>query len=217
MLDFDLHAPAGSSDGARVVVLLHGRGADKDDMFRLGRLLDEDALVVAPRAPFEAAPWGYGPGWAWYRFIAGNRPEPETFSRSLAALGEFLLELPERLPARPGELVLGGFSQGGTMSLGFALREPGGVDRVVNFSGFLADHPEVAATPETVADTAIFWGHGRRDPNIPHALAVEGRALLQGAGARLTAKDYPIGHWIDDQEIRDVREWLRVRQSAGGE
>jgi phospholipase/carboxylesterase len=95
------------------------------------------------------------------------------------------------------------------MSLAYALRHPGAVPFVVNFSGFLADHPSVQVAPERVKGTRIFWGHGTEDPAIPFALAQEGRELLRQAGADLTARDYPMGHWIDGNELHDVVTWLR--------
>jgi phospholipase/carboxylesterase len=208
MLEFDRHVPEGAQDGAPLIVLLHGRGSDKDDLMGLAPHLPADAVVVAPRAPFHGAPWGYGPGWAWYRFLGRNRPEPGSFSESLTRLEEFLEALPKRLPVRPGSLTLGGFSQGGTLSLAYALTRPGRVPAVLNFSGFLADHPDVRATPDSVAGTRIFWGHGTQDPNIPFMLAQEGRAILEEAGADLQAHDYPIGHWIDPQELRDAVAWM---------
>lgn len=215
MLDFDRRIPDDARDGAPLIVLLHGRGSDKDDLMGLAPHLPPDALVVAPRAPFPGAPWGYGPGWAWYRYLERDRPEPESFSASLRALDGFLDALPDRLPVRPGMLALGGFSQGGTLSLAYALAHPGRVRAALNFSGFLADHPEVRLTAESVAGTSVFWGHGTDDPSIPFALAVEGRRALDDAGADLEARDYRIGHWIDPQELRDAVDWLgRVRSAA---
>src|SRR5690606_8729132 len=108
--------------------------------------LPAGVIIAAPQAPFPGAPWGYGPGWAWYRYLGQDRPESESFTASQEALGDFLEELPDHLPVRPGRIALGGFSQGGTMSLGYALRTPGRVSHVLNFSGFLADHPEVPVT-----------------------------------------------------------------------
>ena len=75
-------------------------------------------------------------------------------------------------------------------------------------SGFLADHPSVAATPETVAGTRFFWGHGLTDPMIPHATGEQGRAALRAAGADLTTGDYPIGHWIEPGELAEASNWL---------
>lgn len=208
MLEFDRAIPENVRDGAPLIVLLHGRGSDKHDLMGLRAHLPQHAMVVAPRAPFSGVPWGYGPGWAWYRFLGRNRPEPDSFEASQQNLGEFLDALPSSLPAEPGPLVLGGFSQGGTMSLAYALRNPGRVAGVLNFSGFLADHPSVRVTPETAGAAQIWWGHGTQDPNIPFALAIEGRDILRGAGAELEARDYAIGHWIDPSELRDAVEWL---------
>ncbi|MCG0239574.1 MAG: alpha/beta fold hydrolase [Firmicutes bacterium] len=220
MLRYDQYIPAGARDGAPLIVLLHGRGSHKGDLMGLQPYLLPEAMVVSPEAPFPGEPWGYGPGWAWYRFLGRNRPEPESFAASLEQLHAFLTELPRRLPVRPGPLILGGFSQGGTVSLAYALCHPGAVQFVINFSGFLADHPSVQATPDRVRGTRFFWGHGTQDPAIPFALAAEGWQALAQAGADLTARDYPIGHWIDPGELQDAVVWLRqglgrTEQGAG--
>jgi len=200
--------PENARDGAPLIVLLHGRGSEMGDLMRMRPSLPPEAIVVTPQAPFPAAEWGYGPGWAWYRFLGGTMPEPETFEAGQAALAEYLAALPESLPVRPGPIVLGGFSQGGTSSLAYALRNPGQLAGVLIFSGFLADHPSVRATPETVADTRFFWGHGRADPMIPFEYAEAGRQALRDAGAELETYDTPGGHAIDPAELRAARRWL---------
>jgi phospholipase/carboxylesterase len=205
---YEWYAPPGDPAGVPVVVLLHGRGADRKDLFGLRRHLPPAWAVLAPDAPYPAAPWGYGPGWAWYRYLGRNRPHPADFSASLASIDRLLDALPAILGGKPGAVVLGGFSQGGTVSMGYALSRRGRIHSVLNFSGFLADHPDVQATAGTVAGTRFFWGHGRSDPAIPFELAVEGRALLAAAGAALEARDYDIGHWIDPVELADAVAWL---------
>jgi phospholipase/carboxylesterase len=215
MLEYEIQLPQGSSATAHVIVLLHGRGSNRHDLFSLRERLPADWTVLAPEAPFPAAPWGYGPGSAWYRFLGRNRPEPESFSQSLRALHEFLTAVPTLVGGPPERLTVGGFSQGGTLSLGYALAHPSSVPNVLNLSGFLADHPEVAATPETVKGTRFFWGHGHLDGNIPFELAVDGRAALKRAGADLTERDYPIGHWIDPVELEDAIEWVNAKQQIG--
>jgi phospholipase/carboxylesterase len=207
-LDFEKHIPESVRPGAPVIVLLHGRGSNRFDLLRLRTGLPSAAIIVAPEAPFPAAPWGYGPGSAWYRYLGEDRPDPVSFEQSQQLLGEFLGRLPSVLPVAPGVLFLGGFSQGGTMSLGHALREPGAVSHVVNFSGFLPVHPKIEVTPETVARTRIFWGHGTDDANIPWGMAQRGREELRKVGADLEARDYPIGHWIDPHELADATDWI---------
>lgn len=208
MLKYEQVVPGGVREGAPLVVLLHGRGTDRFDLLGLAPLLAPNAVVVTAEAPHPGAPWGYGPGWAWYRFVGTDAPEPESFEASQQALAAFLAELPARLPVRTGPLVLGGFSQGGTMSLGYALRNPGTVPLVLCLSGFLPRHPTVRAAAETVRGTRFFWGHGTMDPAIPFALGQDGRAALRAAGAELETRDYPMGHGISPEEATDVRDWM---------
>lgn len=209
MLLYESDVPANVQAGADLIVLLHGRGSHMGDLMGLRPYLPAGAMVVAPQAPFSGVKWGYGPGWAWYRFLGESRPEPESFESSQEQLRSFLtVDLPERLPVKSGRLILGGFSQGGVMSMAYALRNPGEVDSVLNFSGFLANHPSVKATPESVKGSRFWWGHGTQDPMIAFELAQEGRAALTAAGADLTTRQYPIGHSIDAAELRDAVAWI---------
>lgn len=208
MLQHLLRVPGGVSDGAPVAVLLHGRGSHRGDLQGLRDGLPAGTILVTPEAPHPGAPWGYGPGWAWYRYAGEDRVDPETLAQSLQALDGFLDALPTLLPVAPGPVFLGGFSQGGTTSLAWALTRPGKVAGVLNFSGFLVDDPSVPVTAQGASETPIFWGHGFADPNIPFPLAERGRGRLQAVGATLEARDYRIGHWIEPGELDDARVWM---------
>jgi len=206
--------PADPADGAPVAVLLHGRGADRHDLLGLARGLPEGTLVVTPQAPHPGGAWGYGGGWAWYRYLGEDRVVTETLLESLEALDAFLEELPAFLPVRPGPLFLGGFSQGGTTSLAYALTRREKDLPVLNFSGFLVDDSAIPVG-EAARELRVFWGHGLQDPAIPHALGRKGRAALQAAGARVTTSDHDIGHWIDPVELRRASEWMRGVMGEG--
>jgi phospholipase/carboxylesterase len=196
-------------EGGPLLVLLHGRGSDERDLFPLGRMLHPDATTVSVRAPFPAAPWGYGPGYAWYRFLGGTTPESESFEHGQETLGALISALPSRLRRSSSRVILGGFSQGGTSALAFMMRNPGRVHAVLVFSGFLADHPSVAVTRERVQDTPIFWGHGTADAAVPFAAAEAGWQELHAAGAMLDARTYRgMSHTISEEELRDAKTWL---------
>lgn len=216
--------------GAPRVVLLHGRGADRRDLLPIADGLPDGTTLITPEAPHPGAPWGYGPGWAWYRYRAEDRLDPETLEESLERLGAFLDALPELLPpsqnaASPdasspdapspnasspntsSPLFLGGFSQGGTTALAWALRNPGRVAGAAVLSGFLASNADLPVQ-EGAPGLRVFWGHGVHDPAIPHALGERGRQALEAAGARLDAHDYPAGHGVTAEEIRDLSAWM---------
>lgn len=201
--------------GAPLLVLLHGRGSDENDLLSLGSMLDPAATVVTPRAPFPAAQWGYGPGWAWYRFIGGTTPEPETFEAGQEKLAEFLRWLPAGVDRTDASLVIGGFSQGGTSSLAWSLRHPGQAAAVLVFSGFVADHPSVRITPDT-ATSPVWWGHGTADGSIPFAYAEAGWQALSDAGAELTTlRMAGVGHTITREEVDAAAEFLK-RETGNG-
>ncbi len=196
-------------DEGPVLVLLHGRGSDERDLFPLGPLLHPDVTTVSVRAPFDAAPWGYGPGYAWYRFLGGTTPEAASFDEGQDQLRAFIEQLPAQLGRPVPQLLLGGFSQGGTSSLAFMMRNPGTVRGVLVFSGFLADHPSVAISAERVGSTPIFWGHGTADSAIPFAIAEKGWQELRAVNANLKTHIYRgMTHTISEEEVRDAAAWV---------
>jgi len=113
MLDFLKTVPASATDGSPVLVLLHGRGSHMGDLQGLSRVLPPDGSLIRPQAPHSGAPWGYGPGWAWYRYMGEDRVESESLRNSLVALENLMAGLPDVVGFEPGSIVLGGFSQGG--------------------------------------------------------------------------------------------------------
>lgn len=208
-LRYEVEGADAAGDGAPVAVFLHGRGADRHDLRGLHRALPEGTVLVTPEAPHPGAPWGYGPGWAWYRYVAEDRVVPETLDHSLTRLEQFLAALPETLGFEPGPVVLGGFSQGGTTSLAYALTRPGSVAGVAVLSGFLVDAPDlVPVSGEALEGVPVFWGHGTQDSAISHALGMRGRTRLHALGVDLTDRDYPMGHQIALPELRDLASWM---------
>lgn len=203
-LGYQVKAPDRARTGSTVAVLLHGRGSDEADLQGLAPLLPEDWALVTPQAPFPGASWGYGAGYAWYRYLEEDRVAGDTLRDSLGKLDDFLVEVPDLVGFQPGRLVLGGFSQGGTISLAYAISRPGSVAAALNFSGFLPSAVELDETGASPPPTPIFWGHGTGDPAIPISLAERGRGRLRRAGAELVARDYRIGHWIVSEEVADA-------------
>ena len=198
-----------AKDGSPVLVLLHGRGSHMGDLQGLSRVLPPHGSLVTPQAPHPGGPWGYGPGWAWYRYLGDDVAEPASLQASLAAVDEFMAGLPQLVGFQPGSLVLGGFSQGGTTSLAYVLNRPGTVDGVVNLSGFLVSGESLDVHPDSLGDTPLFWAHGTQDPAVPFALAIRGRERIQAVGRRMETRNYPMGHWVSPEEMTDLEDWLK--------
>src|SRR5216683_844279 len=109
------------SSAQRLLLLVHGYGADERDLGGLLPYLDPEGrfLTVLPRGPV-AAP----PGFAWYDIggIGEGHREDVTFLDSLEQLDALLDEVCDEHGKARGEAIVGGFSQGGGLAVALGLR-----------------------------------------------------------------------------------------------
>ena len=202
-------APTGPPRGA--VVLLHGFGADEQDMLGLALRLPRDLLCVALQAPL-ALPWA---GRAWYPLdLAAAAPAAlptEAAARACRlALGAIIASVeavPGRFGVAPGRTVLVGFSQGAAMAAA-ALLAPGApqIAGYALLSGYLVDPS--APAPPAKRRTSVFIAHGTEDGLLPVDLGRSLREQVEALGIPVTYREYPMGHVICAAELADIAAWL---------
>jgi phospholipase/carboxylesterase len=205
-LQYIVSTPSGQADSVALplVVVIHGRGADANDLADLAPMLDDGYRFVFPNAPrpFEAYP-GMTFGFSWFD---GWPPVLASILSSRALLLAFLDELVQRYPTPAGKVVLSGFSQGGMMALdtGFRTAEP--LAGIVVMSGGLyeVEMPDLAARKSQ----PVFIAHGTADDVIPVLAARRTRALLEQHGLQPEYHELPIGHNVSEEEMRLVRQFL---------
>jgi phospholipase/carboxylesterase len=191
-------APTSGGQPRQVVILLHGLGADGNDLIGLadywGRLLPE-AAFVAPNAPYPCDMAPYGHQW----FSLQDRT-PAMIQAGVRAAAPILDHFVDETLAAYGldeqNLALVGFSQGTMMSLFVALRRGAPVAGVLGYSGALVA-PE--ALPEEIrARPPVLLVHGEADEVVPFEMmpAAEG-ALRQNGVPVETIRCPGLGHAID--------------------
>lgn len=201
-----------------LVVLLHGYGANGDDLITLGdawRSRLPEVVFVAPNAP-EEIPGMYG-GLQWFPL---TMRDPGEYGRGVAGvqpvLDRFLDAELERYRVSPNRLVLVGFSQGCMIALHVGLRRPTPPTAVVGLSGLLAGHEHLLTIK---VRPPILLIHGETDDLIPVDAMHIARELLANAGLLVEWHVRPrLGHGID--EIAEglaanfIQSALRGRQSV---
>ena len=190
----------GVAEGA--LVLIHGRGANENDLLGLHDALDPERRLhgYCPRGPLS-----YPPGGAhWYAVRQVGFPDPESFAVGYGALTAWIDSLPHE------RIVIGGFSQGAVMSfaagLGVGRPRPAGL---LCFSGFI---PGVDGWE---LDTArpfppIAIGHGTYDPVISVDFGRSARERLEDAGATVLYREAPLDHAIEPAFVAQLQPWLRT-------
>jgi phospholipase/carboxylesterase len=202
--------PASGGKPRRLVILLHGLGADGNDLIGLApywaRLLP-DAEFLSPNAPFpcDMAPHGY-------QWFSSQDRTPEAVLGGVRAtapiLDAFIDEALEQRGLGSGELALVGFSQGTMMSLFVGLRRAEPVAGIVGFSGRLLA-PELLAS-ELRSRPPILLVHGTEDPLVPYSSLAAAETTLKAAGVPVeTVTSVGIGHSIDDQGLRRGGQFLK--------
>ena len=202
--------PAVGGKPKRLVILLHGLGADGNDLIGLApywaRLLPE-AEFVSPNAPFpcDMAPYGY----QW--FSAQDRSPAAVLAGVRAAAPMLDAFIDEALAARglgDADLALVGFSQGTMMSLFVGLRRAQPAAGILGFSGRLLA-PELLVN-ELRSRPRVLLVHGAEDPLVPYASLAAAEAALKEAGVPVETLTCPgIGHSIDENGLRRGGMFLR--------
>ncbi|MGH7029056.1 MAG: alpha/beta hydrolase [Stellaceae bacterium] len=202
--------PASGGKPSRLVILLHGLGADGNDLIGLAPYwapLLPDAEFLSPNAPFpcDMAPYGH----QWYS-SQDRSPVAQLAGVRAAApiLDAFIDAALEERGLDAGALALVGFSQGSVMSLYVGPRRAQQVAGIVAYSGRLVA-PELLPT-ELRSRPRILVVHGSEDPLVPFAALAEAEAGLKAAGIPVESLACPgIGHSIDEQGLRRAGQFLK--------
>ncbi|NOT59835.1 MAG: alpha/beta fold hydrolase [Acidobacteria bacterium] len=209
--------PKSAEDGEKqkppLLILLHGYGANEDDLFSLAPFVDERFFIVCVRAPIRIGMGSY----AWFRL--GFTPEgilidPNEVEAARQTLRQFVDEAVTAYHADPKAVFLLGFSQGAMMSLDLALREPSLIAGVAALSGrIMPTSSERFAPADELIGLPIFMAHGTSDPVLPIGNGRSARDQLRELPISLTYREYEMGHEICEQELRDLTEWLTLQLS----
>jgi phospholipase/carboxylesterase len=189
-----------------LVVILHGRGGDEDDLFDLAHALPRHAAYVTLRGPIVDAECGY----RWYEDRGPGRPIAASLGAAVDRVRGYLDGPDARAYAARTYLL--GFSQGMMLAGALLFADPTRYAGAVLLSGALALDGPAPATRDRLAGIPIFTGTGTFDTALPRdlVLATE-KYLRERSGAVLTERVYPRDHSIARKEIADIAEWLTER------
>jgi phospholipase/carboxylesterase len=206
--------PVAGGRAARLVILLHGRGANGEDLLDLQRFWGPvlpEAEFIAPDAPFpsDMAPGGY----EWFktadRSPASTLAGVRAITRSLDA---FIDEELEKRGLSEGDAALVGFSQGTMMALHVGLRRERSFAGIIGYAGRLIAAELLA--DELRSRPPVLLVHGTADSRIPIAAMAEAEAALQAAGVPVeTLVCVGTGHSIDQDGL--VRGGLFLHNALG--
>ena len=177
------------------LVMLHGRGADAEDILGLAGYFDvKEFSLLAPQATNNT--------WYPYSFMA---PPPENepwLSSALSLLTDVVNDIKAQ-GISPGNIFFLGFSQGACLTLEFVARNAARYGGVIAFTGgLIGDHIYLENYKGDFEGTPVFIASSDPDPHVPVARINETAEVLEKMNARVTKKIYKdMGHTINQDEI----------------
>jgi phospholipase/carboxylesterase len=188
----------------QLIVLLHGYGADGNDLIGLGQAWVAALPHCAFASPHAPDFFPFGNGRQWYPLPTSYDRTAEDVMRALrdgvptaaVAVDAFLDAELARLQLGNEALALVGFSQGATLALYAGLRRP--VRAVLAYSGALGALPSPLLEPKP----KVFLQHGAEDTVVPVAALNAAAESLRDGGIDVRTRIVPrMGHGIDPEGV----------------
>ncbi|RAR48530.1 alpha/beta hydrolase [Flavobacterium lacus] len=208
-LQYLIREPKTIQENNPLLLLLHGYGSNKEDLFSFAAELPEEYYVISVQAPHDLM---YG-SYAWYaiNFDADENKfsDLNQAKESRDLIVDFIDELVAKYPIDKDKITLIGFSQGAILSYAIALSYPEKISKIVAMSGYL--NTEMAKEnfeQKNFSNLKIFASHGTVDQVIPVDWAIKTNPILEKLGIKCVYKEYPVGHGVAPQNFYDFRNWL---------
>ncbi|WP_166359258.1 alpha/beta hydrolase [Pseudomonas akapageensis] len=200
------------------VIWLHGLGADRYDFLPVAEALQERLLTtrfVLPQAPNRAVTINGGYEMpSWYDILAMS-PARAINREQLEESADFVITLIEEQRANgidPSRIFLAGFSQGGAVVLHTAFLKwqgpLGGVVALSTYAPTFHDHLQLSASQQRIP---VLCLHGQYDDVVQNSMGRTAYEFLKEWGVTVTWQEYPMGHEVLPEEIRDIGVWLGER------
>jgi phospholipase/carboxylesterase len=204
--------PKTQVDKPVMLLMLHGYGSNKEDLFSFAHDLPDELLIISAEAPINM---GFG-GYAWYPIHFDTDQNKFTDIPAAIkvrdALVQFIDAMQEKYHFDTKKSMLMGFSQGAILSYALALTYPERINNIIALSGyFLEEICELDDVKEKYENLKIFASHGTVDPVIPIQWARETQEKLNRLNIDLVYKEYPVGHGVSPDNFTDFKTWILDR------
>ncbi len=187
------------------LVLLHGFGADENDLFDL-KYLFPNTHVVSYQAPIDLTPYGYFGGRAWFplEFTAyGIEYNEEEVNKAINIVTDEISALRDSFD----KLYICGFSQGAILTHALFLNSEVSLDGIAGLSGRFNESIFKDELKKNIEDKPVFLSHGTVDEVIPVDSGRKIFSYYKESKANVFAKEYQMGHGIDPECQRDLKNW----------
>ena len=202
MSNRDLSRPHVFEKGSnrRVLLLLHGTGADEFDLLSLGKAIDPEASLLSPRGMHLEN----GMNRFFERYPDGSFNEA-SIDLAVAELADFINVAKDHYQLSDQTLNAVGFSNGANTAAALMLKHPSLLESAVLFG---STRPYKEPPTADLTGKRIWLANGDNDPYAPNHISENWLNQLREMGAEAHWLRHPGGHQISSQHVMEISKNL---------
>tara|TARA_A100001011_G_scaffold367418_1_gene420825 strand:+ start:119 stop:766 length:648 start_codon:yes stop_codon:yes gene_type:complete len=208
-LDYNIKKPNDITSECKVIIMLHGYGSNKEDLFSFSDYMNPKALIISVQAPHKM---DYG-SYCWW---ALNFDESMNLSievsqarESINQLHKFISEyLVDNYNFSLNNIFLLGFSQGAMVAYTLSINYPDFYKKVIGLSGKI---PYEIINYNKENDYSLhnyFCSHGIFDQVIPIDIGRDSSSWFTNKKIKHVFLEFQSQHGVSPENFEEMKSWI---------
>ena len=193
----------------KVIIMFHGYGSNKDDLFSFAKFMNPNFLIISIQAPIQMDYNSY----CWWSLNLNNdmqlQMDVKEAKNSLNELNRFIsADLSVKYNFGLNQVYLLGFSQGCMISYALSINFPKNYKKAVGLSGKIPHEIINFNEKFDYSNHNFFCSHGLNDQVIPIEIARESDRWFSEKNINHKYLEFESAHVINSENFEQMNLWL---------
>ena len=207
--DYDVKESLSFDKNGKVIIMFHGYGSNKDDLFSFAKFMNPNFLIISVQAPIKMDYNSY----CWWSLNYDNdmqlQMDVKEAENSLNELNRFIGEdLSVKYNFGLNQVYLLGFSQGCMISYALSINFPENYKKAVGLSGKIPYEIINFDEKFDYSNHNFFCSHGVNDQVIPIEVGRESNRWFSEKNINHKYLEFESAHGINSENFEQMNLWL---------
>ena len=207
--DYSLKKSLSFDKDDKVIIMFHGYGSNKDDLFSFAKFMNPNFLIISVQAPIQMDYNSY----CWWSLNYNNDMQLQINTKeaenSLNELNRFISEdLSNKYNFGLNQVYLLGFSQGCMISYALSINFPENYKKAVGLSGKIPYEIINFDEKFDYSNHNFFCSHGVNDQVIPIEVGRESNRWFSEKNINHKYLEFESAHGINSENFEQMNLWL---------
>lgn len=207
--DYSIKESLSFGKNNKVIIMFHGYGSNKDDLFSFAKFMNPNFLIISIQAPIQMDYNSY----CWWSLNLNNdmqlQMDVKEAKNSLNELNRFIsADLSVKYNFGLNQVYLLGFSQGCMISYALSINFPKNYKKAVGLSGKIPHEIINFNEKFDYSNHNFFCSHGINDQVIPIEVGRESDRWFSEKNINHKYLEFESAHGINSENFEQMNLWL---------